>query len=109
MVSFSHVAARPEEVSKVSEEPEVQGLRPQWVDHVLPQAVPFLLLDTQEVESRYARSRSDIAKDTCLLWVTRSITRFCRKLIRKTRQVQHNVFMWKTQLEKKTSQKSWTM
>ena len=50
----------------------MQGLRPQWVDHVLPQAVPFLLLDTQEVESGYARSRSDIAKDTCLLWVTGS-------------------------------------
>ena len=48
-VPFSSVAVWPEEVSKVSEELEVQGLRHQWLDHVLLDAVPFLLSDVQEV------------------------------------------------------------
>ena len=43
---FSSVAVRSEGISK---ELEVQGLRHQCLDHVFPQAVPFLLSDVQEV------------------------------------------------------------
>ena len=42
VVPFSSVAVRSQEVSKISKEPDVQGLRHQWLDHVLLRAVPFL-------------------------------------------------------------------
>ena len=75
VVPFSSVAVRPEEVSKVSEEAEVQRLRHQWLDHVLPRAVPFLLSDVQEVhEPDMVGFRSNMAKITCL----RSPSRFTR-------------------------------
>ena len=78
VVPFSSVAVPPEEVSKVSEEPEVHGLRHQWLDHVLPHAVPFLL-DVHEVGHPHLHLhaclvheldvlffRSDMATVTCL-------------------------------------------
>ena len=46
VVPFSSFAVWSQEVS---EEPEMQRLRHQWFDHVRLRAVPFLLLDVQEV------------------------------------------------------------
>ena len=46
---FSTVAVRSQEVSKVSKEPELQGLRHQCLDHVRLRAVPFVLSNAQEV------------------------------------------------------------
>ena len=68
MVPFSSAAVRSQEVSKVSKEPEVQGLRHQWLDRVLLRAVPFLPLDVQEACHPHlpdAGFRSDMAKITC--------------------------------------------
>ena len=83
---FPSVAVRLEDVSKFSEEPEVQGLRHRWLDHVLPQQVPSLMLAAQEVyhghfhihaclvhEPDVLGFRSAMAKVTCLFgWSGRS-------------------------------------
>ena len=91
---FYSVAVWPEEVSKVSEEPEVQGLRHQWLGHVLLRTVPFLLSDVLEVCHPHLHLHACLVHELDMLgymplWVTRLITRLSRRLIRETRQVQH--------------------
>ena len=99
VVPFSSVAVRSQEVSKVSKEPEMQRLRYQWLDHVLLRAIPFLMSDVQEVSHSHLHLHACLEHEPDMLvfahgkgymplWVTKSITRFSRRLIRETRPVQ---------------------
>ena len=103
VVPFSSVAVRSQEISKVSKEPEVQGLRHQWHDHVLLRAVFLVVGRTRGFVIlififMHVQSLSQVcwfslghSKDYMFLWVTRPIARFSRRLICQTRQVQHHL------------------
>ena len=51
------------QLAAISEEPEVQVLHHQCLDHVLPQAVPFLMLAAQVV------SHPHLHLHACLSWI----------------------------------------